>query len=319
VPEFYNAEYAPRTASGALLSLEDFLRGLGDCSAAYHWQFTNPNTPLWAKEHGGDEGKMHHLLMSAKLFVQDKIACGMRTAPEHIFALHLYTMQSSIYVRSCAAMLDLCWPGIRLWRPFIYYVQRALAVQTATQTTVYRGLHLRDETGGTVAGFLDGLYPKPSATLSQEQQDNRMLREGNARYHPGGVILWPAFSSTSENPAIALAYATKDLEEGKQAAVILKIVTKNVCPIKQFSYYEFEEELLYQANTAFKVKALLEPTAYNMRRGASASQGDFFLSTEYIQTKELQLEEAKELPTVLIELHEEALPASAFVLKDPSE
>ena len=60
------------------------------------------------------------------------------------------------------------------------------------------------------------------------------LAETNSKYHVGNLILWPSFSSTSEDPGIALGYATKDLEKG-QAAVVLKIVTRRVMPLKDTS------------------------------------------------------------------------------------
>ena len=52
--------------------------------------------PLHAPEFGNDMGT---LIVSCKLFVQDRIASGLCTParPKHIFALHIYTLDTSVF------------------------------------------------------------------------------------------------------------------------------------------------------------------------------------------------------------------------------
>ena len=54
---------------------------------------------------------------------------------------------------------------------------------------------LPEELRPTVAKFLDGEY------LGTQDR--------NAQYHPGNVVLWPAFSSTTFDRRIALGYSTR--------------------------------------------------------------------------------------------------------------
>ena len=379
VPQFYDPGYVPMCADGKTrLSLEAYLRGLGSEHPAYDNKFSEPKK-LWAKEFGGDEGNMDQLLVSAKLFVQDKVACGDPTPVEDIFALHVYTMQCSIFVQSNACMRMLHAGGIKLWRPFIYYCTevranskyrgvhdpqsrhactilprvhhphagltchvaaptadatmsapsppvllfQALKGQGSQRTVVFRGLYFktgteadRSSTGkGVVADFLDGVWPnfKPKADAkpdSEEEAARKRSVVANSKYQVGSAVLWPAFSSTTENPAIALGYGTSELDaHPEHAAVILKIFATRACPIRNYSYYPFEEELLYSPNTCFRVKALMEPTAYNLRKGTSGERSEaFFINTDHLSSSTLELDEARMKHTLLIEMHEEPLP-----------
>jgi len=277
---------------------------------------------------------MEQLLASAKLFVQDKVACGDPTPVEDLFALHVYTMQCSVFAQSNLAMRSIHWEGIRLWRPFLFYLSRALKGQGARQSVVFRGLYFSTNTEmkafpkadkGSVADFLDGLWPRrdddgaPGAGNGREAARLRSV-SANSRYHVGSTVLWPAFSSTTENPAIALGYGTSELEaHPHHSAVILKIFTKGVCPIRNFSYYPFEEELLYAPNTCFRVKALMDPTSYNLRKGTAAEKSEAFsVSTDHLASTSLELEDARRRQVLLIEMHEESLPSDHVLLDEAS-
>jgi len=318
VPTFYTADYTPDT------TLEEFLRSLGNRHAAFSPDFRR-EAPLWAKEFGGGEGDMEQLLVSAKLFVQDKVACGEPTRVEDIFALHLYTMQCSIFAQSNRCMRAIEWEGIRLWRPYIFFLARALRGLGSRPCIVFRGLYLSTGTEGRcVADFLDGKWPKQAAepAARSAEADRRSAISANSQYHPDQVVLWPAFSSTSESPGIALAYGTNQLESAgheEHAAVILKIHTRSGCPIRQFSYYPFEEELLFAPNTAFRVKELLAPTSFNLCRGTAGSRAAFSIDTSHLVSKGLTLDEARRERVVLVEMHEEPLPHDACPMTEEDE
>jgi len=128
-------------------------------------------------------------------------------------------------------------------------------------TVVLRGVKLSfghaGVADGTVSAFLDGRYAAKPAAEGEDQKDS------NAVYHPGSLVMWPAFSSTTVDRRIALGYGASNLRPMKDAAVIFKIFARSAKPIKEFSYYPFEEELLYGPNTTFSVHGLWEASAYN--------------------------------------------------------
>ncbi|KOO20988.1 hypothetical protein Ctob_000046 [Chrysochromulina tobinii] len=291
VPKHYPDDYAEHAEP-----LEEFLKKLGD---------KNEDAFSHKGELRADEfdGKMSRLLAFAKLFVQDKVATGCTVAPKHIFALHLYTMQSSIYEDTNAAMRGGDAKKIKVWMPFIFHLDRALAALNARSTIVFRGIHLpRDSSGdGTVRKFLDG------NTHLRGCKDAMAQDEIDVTYHEGKRVLWPAFSSMTTDPAIALAYATKNLDT-MEAAVIFKIHTRKAYPIREFSYYPFEEELVYPGSTCFRIKALLEPTASNLRSGTFAQRSVFSCDTAHIVSSSLELNDAQKRKRLLIELQEELLP-----------
>ena len=52
-------------------------------------------------------------------------------------------------------------------------------------------------------------------------------------------MLWPSFSSTTRDFTIAMEYGTSNLKDG-EVAVILKIHTQTVKPIRDYSYFVYE-------------------------------------------------------------------------------
>lgn len=229
--------------------------------------------------------------------MQDRIASGAQLSPTHIFALHLYTLYCSIFRDTCKAMRDLDWGNIKAWRPFIYYLDRALYQLNTASSIVFRGLKLFDA-DGKVASFLDGKWP-PSLTEYQRQH--------TPKYHSDNIIMWPAFSSTSLDYRIALGYASRELKEN-EAAIILKIQTQRAKPVESFSYFQYERELLYAPNAAFRVTGLWEPSSFNLRQGVQLEAGGpFTLNIDELTQGMLSLDEARGRRELLITMVEEAL------------
>ena len=108
---------------------------------------------------------------------------------------------------------------------------------------VYRGLIL-PYSEGKVGHFLNGAWPLDQGGGS-----------GSAKYERNGCITWPSFSSTTTEAAISLGYSVKQLDSAA-AAVMFKITARTAVPIRNFSYYPYEEEYLYKPNTRFVITGL---------------------------------------------------------------
>ena len=253
-------------------------------------------------------------------------------------------MQCSIFCEANRAMREVSWASLQVWRPFIFHLERAMDAINARSAIVFRGLHLGSEKGGTVRSFLDGTYTFPRKKKEEGEEEGASgggdaaapsgggdekggdvgeaddAERVSVTYHIDETVLWPSFSSTTTDPTIALAYATKRLGSDS-AAVIFKIHTRRACPIREFSYYPFEEELLYRANTAFRVKALLEPTSSNLRRGVPNANAAFNVSAglKGVVETHLTLEEACRKQKVLIEMQEVELPKGCRPMKPKKE
>ncbi len=261
-----------------------------------------PGAPLYAPEFGHS---MRSLIVSCKLFVQDRVASGIcaPAKPKHIFALHLYTLDTSVFRDMNTSMRELDVAGCEAWRPFIWYCCQALDALNVCSAVAFRGIKLwqpavRGPDGvGTVRTFLDG-------TLFGKREDDA------SKYHPGNVICWPSFTSTTTDFSIASEYGCKNLATS-EASVIFKVYTQRVRPIEAFSYYPFERELLYPPNMRFRVTGLWEPTKFNIRQGTPQPSGDFQISTDQLLQGKLSLDEARTRQKVLITLAEEVPEAEA--------
>jgi hypothetical protein len=250
------------------------------------------------------------LIVSAKLFVQDRVASGLCVArPKHIFALHLYTLNTSIFKDANTAMRQLDGVGVSRWRPFIWALSQALDTLNVRSAVVFRGLKLWQETSGTVQNFLDGAYPPaPEPGLGDRNRRSTASSAATSKYWPGSIVVWPSFSSTTTDFNIALGYGTKNLhKERGEAAVILKIYTQRARPVEQFSFFPYEKELLYPPNTQLRVTGLWDPTSFNIRQGTQLTDGEFQIATDHLQQGSLSLEEARGRHKILITLAEEAI------------
>jgi len=293
ITKFFPDTYEPRTEEGKLQSLENFLLTLEEDKLK--------EGKFWAPAF---DNNMESLVMSSKLFVQDCIATGKSSlVAEDIFALHLYTLQSSIFREANGAMRDVDEKKIILWRPFIYYLLRALKQITVHGGFLLRGIKLGRNKDGTVGDFLDGKYNRTEPNLA-------------ARYYPGSVILWPAFSSTTLDRRIALGYSTNRLKK-EDAAVIFKIYSRSARSIRDFSYYPFEDEYLYKPNTTFRVKGFCEPTVYNLQDGMDNNNAvhGYKFDTEMLYQRHLSLDEARKEQKIVIILCEES--AEELIVSDP--
>ena len=288
---------------------------------------------------------MAAVIESSKLFVQERVACGCVSRPSHIFALHLFTLRTSIgrEVAKCmngaadsspAAM----WEGVRKWRPFLYHMHDALLALNATSAIAFRGCKLSGETSGTVASLLDGKYPNG---VRQSREGARpptrphlwacahlvrkleFARSGAwllPKLHPNSIILWPAFSSLTTDHGLAMREATHGLK-AHEAAVVFKVFTQRARPLSSCSLFPTEAELLCPPNTAFRVTQLSEPTAFNLRKGTREHEArrEFHVSADYLLHSGLDLDDARRRQVLLISLVEEPLPeGSAFVVDESS-
>ena len=129
------------------------------------------------------------------------------------------------------------------------------------------------------------------------------------------IIAWPALSSTTQDYTVAMEYATANLRPN-DAAVVLKIHTSTVHPIQPFSYFAYEEEMLYEPCASFRVTGLWSATTFNLRQGvqlASAAER-FTVSTEHLVQGMLSLDEARKQRVVLITMVEQPLGDDTTVL-----
>ena len=99
--EFYPDGYTPPA------TLEDFLLQLAESAHT----FKSSNGRFEAPDFNDS---MPSLVISCKLFVQDRVASGAQLSPAHLFALHTYTLYCSIFKDACKAMRELDWPTIKV-------------------------------------------------------------------------------------------------------------------------------------------------------------------------------------------------------------
>ena len=217
----------------------------------------------------------------------------------------MYTLYTSVFRDANSAMRSFDLQGIQAWQPFIYYLTQALDSLNARSDVVFRGLKLRDFNGlhpgrSVTQLFLDGeLGGRPG-----EPEDD------TAKYHPGNIVLWPSFSSTTRDFTIAMEYGTSDLK-GDEVAVILKIHTQTAKPIRDYSYFVYEEELLYRANATFRVTGLWQATSFNLRQGVklSSAASAFSIPTEHLAQRALSLDEARRARVLVVTMVEQPVDA----------
>ena len=292
-PELFDSDYAPA------VPLETYLlQGLGDRSAAYDaTAFADVGAHLWAPE---AEGSVRRLVACAKVFVAEKVASGHPARPDHVFALHLYTLPTSLFWQSNAACCSFSRTAVELWRPWLYYLFDALKAASVRRTVVFRSLVLRRGTHGTMSDLLDGKSPAASQHARSHCK--------TAPYALGSRVLWPAFTSTTRDAGRALEscklYSSTPLAED-EACVVFKIVTTRARDIRQFAHSPDGEELVYPPNSRFVVKGLHEATGHSIRLGSRAGHRDFGSNLEHLGMVGPTVEEARTMKRLLIELHED--------------
>eukprot|EP01006_Ploeotia_vitrea_P016305 TRINITY_DN46903_c0_g1_i1.p1 TRINITY_DN46903_c0_g1~~TRINITY_DN46903_c0_g1_i1.p1 ORF type:complete len:315 (+),score=32.63 TRINITY_DN46903_c0_g1_i1:62-946(+) len=200
--EFYPPEYKPEG------NLIDFLAKVG------------LDGTVWPLE---DNPPMHVLVFDMKVFAALRVATGHTSDLWDAAVLFAYTYDSDLFRRANRAMRLNNTTQIEYWRPFIYWVDKALnAVPSALQPIqVYRGISTR------VADILN-------------------------IYQPGLTVHWAAFSSTSLSWKVARQF----LSSGE--GVVFIVHGKSCRPIQQFSSYPYEKELLFPPNTKFRVRQIFK-------------------------------------------------------------
>ena len=120
---------------------------------------------------------MDTMLTMCKLFVQRMVAAGeSNLQPVAILALHLYTLQSNIFLDCNRAMRENDAPALTKWRVFIYHLHTALERLPTRSNTVFRGISNVDI----------------SACILQ--------------YREGNTIVWGSFTSSSASRKVATLF-----------------------------------------------------------------------------------------------------------------
>ena len=107
-----------------------------------------------------------------------------------------------------------------------------------------------------------------------------------------------------------MEYGTSNLQPG-EIAVILKIHTQTVKPIRDYSYFVYEEELLYRSNATFRVTGFRQATSFNLRQGVklSSASSAFSIPTEHLAQRKLSLDEARRQKVLVITMVEQPVDA----------
>eukprot|EP01006_Ploeotia_vitrea_P018804 TRINITY_DN50582_c0_g1_i1.p1 TRINITY_DN50582_c0_g1~~TRINITY_DN50582_c0_g1_i1.p1 ORF type:complete len:329 (+),score=45.21 TRINITY_DN50582_c0_g1_i1:73-987(+) len=216
----------------------------------------------------------------SRLFIQDCIADGCQVPAPFAMALHLYTLETYIYRECNWAMRCNVTDRIEKWRTFIWYLHTALQQLSSRRCTVFRGIQ--------------GLDPKTGVV---------------DMYHAGRLVTWAAFSSTSRSRKVASFFLEKVVGKPKPTepkGMIFKIHAKTVRDIKRFSYFPFEEELLYGPNTVFRVKDIYHPTDFNMRYGVPDDADERWSpeGVDCVNVSPVPIHEAHKLNILLVEMEE---------------
>ena len=78
-------------------------------------------------------------------------------------------------------------------------------------------------------------------------------RDMLSQYTVGEIVVWPAFTSTSVNRAVAEMFGGGGGGSATTASVLFEIVVETWCPLRDISVFPQEEEILLPAFSAFKV------------------------------------------------------------------
>ena len=190
-------------------SLEAFVVGLA--GEAYVQQFWTT-----AAVDSTPQAFLQNLLMMAKFFTANVVAAGAsQLPPQLVMATYLYTAETppfSFYYECNAALRSGSPERVACWHPFVYVLEEALrSIEPCSTQILYRGVGKR----------LPG-------------------------YGPGKIIEWAAFSSTTAEYDVAVAFF------GSQGMLFV-IRGDSAKPIRIYSAFPEEEEWLYAPHSKFKV------------------------------------------------------------------
>eukprot|EP01006_Ploeotia_vitrea_P024665 TRINITY_DN57481_c0_g1_i1.p1 TRINITY_DN57481_c0_g1~~TRINITY_DN57481_c0_g1_i1.p1 ORF type:complete len:235 (-),score=18.79 TRINITY_DN57481_c0_g1_i1:61-684(-) len=173
---------------------------------------------------------MSSIIWEGKKLTWWRIAEGVELEPVHIFALFAYTANSDICYATNKAMREHNPVEISRWRPVIYHVWSALKALPcigSSHTTVPSPVGLR---------MLRGV---------RMPIDARVLQVGRE-------LCWSAFSSTSLDPKVAVAFV-----DGTKG-VVWDIRNAGACGrlIAPFSQFPLEEEVVLPPNTKLRIESI---------------------------------------------------------------
>ena len=132
-----------------------------------------------------------------------------------------------------------------------YIMNKLLAERNDNRLMAYRGyiLHLLKA--------LRKLEPvDPRTTTLYRGIDGERLTFDDKHYKVGNIMTWPAFTSTTPNESIAYKFSSKAVKP-----VIFEIHGAFVgYPIKPFSNFQKEEEVLLEPETTFRIRSIQDDT-----------------------------------------------------------
>jgi len=139
---------------------------------------------------------------------------GSVLSTEQSALIYVYTVESQFYPALNAAMRSGTKEERLAFQDYIYYLTNTLNLLDPFNGPVYRGINCQ---------------------ISD--------------YKPGKSIVWPAFSSSTKNPKIAIEFL-----KGKSGTLFL-INAKTPRTIDKYSAIKTEEEVLFLPNSSFKIVA----------------------------------------------------------------
>jgi len=104
-----------------------------------------------------------------------------------------------------------------------------------------------------------------------------------SEYKPGKTIVWPAFSSSTKDPRVAIQFL-----KGKQGTLFL-INSKTPRSIDKYSAIKTEEEVLFLPNSSFKITSQVSDAGKMMLETLLASGG------KQVSLKDITLFELNEI------------------------
>ena len=173
------------------------------------------------KEDAGDPD-MDAILGEARCFVLQKLAGGCEVSVTDVLAIHIYTVECTVYKELNRCMREADPEAIARWRPMIFYLSSALERLPPLDehaATVFRGI---------------------SIPYTPEV------------YAPDKRVVWPSFSSTSSKRTVCHSFANQVSGLG----LIFEIhgaARAGARSIAEYSVYPHEAEVLLPPNVEFVV------------------------------------------------------------------
>ena len=135
-----------------------------------------------------------------------------------------------------------------------------------------------------------------------------------SQYAVDGVVVWPAFTSTTTNIGVARMFGGGGGGNESQASVLFKITTDTWCPLSDVSVYPSEDEVLLPAFSAFTVLKVDAP------EGSTSAPVTIVLRREHNAVQALKLHKAVPVKTESGATHRRGVPdgVGPIVITDKS-